>query len=160
MSLEGPRPPDDTFAGRLNHLIETRMPSGVGYSDRWLARAVGEVAGADPSADEGDAISPNYVAKLRRGISTNPTVKVARWIAKVFGVPVRYLVEDPEDADSAEAMLADLLARGEIVGGARGLLFRNDGTLSPADRLAVEMVHARLREAAAEARAARQRAGA
>lgn len=81
----GDRPGD--FAGQLRRLIMVlHQPGQPQPSDRAIAARVRE---------QGGSISPAYVAELRSGKKTNPSLEHVRQLAGAFGVSAGYFT-DPE----------------------------------------------------------------
>ena len=81
----GDRPKD--FAGQLRRLIAVlHPPSQPPLSDRAIAARVRE---------QGGSISPAYVAELRSGKKSNPSLEHVRQLAGAFGVSAGYF-SDPE----------------------------------------------------------------
>ncbi|WP_226360996.1 helix-turn-helix transcriptional regulator [Pseudonocardia sp. ICBG1142] len=80
------RRPQD-FASQLRRLIAVMHPPGQDpLSDRAISARVRE---------RGGSISAGYVADLRRGIKTKPSLDHARQLAEAFGVSPGYFC-DPE----------------------------------------------------------------
>ncbi|WP_170918088.1 MULTISPECIES: helix-turn-helix domain-containing protein [unclassified Pseudonocardia] len=89
------RRPQD-FAGQLRRLIAVLHPPGrPALSDRAIAARVRELGGS---------ISPAYVAELRSGAKTNPSLAHARQLAAAFGVSAGYFT-DPEVFERVSAEL-------------------------------------------------------
>ncbi|UOX89994.1 helix-turn-helix domain-containing protein [Amycolatopsis sp. FBCC-B4732] len=94
-----------TLAAKLDYLFTTVLRE---VTDKEHARAVA-AAGGDHTieralrpwtyAEVATAVgsTPEYIGYLRRGEKDNPTIKVLRKLATVFGVPVSYLAEDDTD---------------------------------------------------------------
>lgn len=81
----GDRPAD--FAGQLRRLITVlHPPDQPQLSDRAIVARVSE---------RGGSISPAYVAELRTGKKTDPSLKHVRQLAGAFGVSAGYFT-DPE----------------------------------------------------------------
>lgn len=87
------------LAARLNYLFEHVRPPGEDreYSGREVVAAV-NAAGTDLSA--------SHLSQLRRGLKTNPTIKVLQAIAMFFEVRVAYLLDDPEAVREVESQIA------------------------------------------------------
>lgn len=92
-------PASRTFADRLNRLFETVHPHGRGpYSNEEVAQGI--------RARGGD-ISRAYLAYLRKGERTNPTLQHVAALASFFGVAPTYFIEDlPADDLDAQVELA------------------------------------------------------
>lgn len=83
----GDRPALRSLAAKLDYLFRQVHPRDRGeYSYRQVAGGI-EQAG-------GPTISPTYVMYLRKGERTNPTVQHLEAIAKFFGVPLSYFLDD------------------------------------------------------------------
>ena len=75
-----------TFAEKLTRLLNVMHPPGKPpMSDRTLARRI---------TDQGGAISAGYVAELRTGRKTNPTLDHVRQIAAAFGIRPGYFLDE------------------------------------------------------------------
>jgi ESX-1-secreted protein regulator len=80
-----------TLAERLNRLFDTvRRPDGEEYGNTAVAEAI--------RTDQGLMISHTYVWQLRTGRRDNPTIQHMTALAKFFGVPVAYFLDDAEMA--------------------------------------------------------------
>lgn len=77
-----------TLADRLDRLFRTITPGGVEYSSAAVAEAI--------TRDQGISISHTYVWQLRTGRRDNPTLQHLGALAKFFGVPVSYFLDDAE----------------------------------------------------------------
>jgi transcriptional regulator with XRE-family HTH domain len=96
-----PSTPPRTLAEKLQHLFASVRPAGRGeYSNHEVATAI-EAAG-------GPTISATYIWQLRKGLRTNPTLNHLEALARFFGVPTSYFLDD-EKADEIDAQL-ELLA--------------------------------------------------
>ncbi|MDH6623222.1 transcriptional regulator with XRE-family HTH domain [Streptomyces sp. LBL] len=93
--------PPGLLARRLNHLFDTVHPRGRGpFSNEEVARAI---------RDQGGDISKQYIAYLRKGERGNPRVQHVEALAKFFGVPVAYLLDD-DSGSQTEKRLEELAA--------------------------------------------------
>jgi transcriptional regulator with XRE-family HTH domain len=91
-----------TLAEKLDYLFQVVHPKGRGeYTYRDVAQAIND-------ADAGTTISASYLWQLRRGDKDNPTIRHVEALAKFFGVPPSYFLDDA-DADKITAQL-ELLA--------------------------------------------------
>jgi transcriptional regulator with XRE-family HTH domain len=94
--------PRRTLAEKLNYLFQTvREPGRREYSNEEVATAI--------TRDQGESISASYLWYLRTGQRDNPTIKHVNALARFFGVPVAYFVDD-EASEQVEAELAVLAA--------------------------------------------------
>jgi len=78
-----------SIAAKLDRLFQQVRPSGQGEASYM---AVAEAI----RADQGISISHTYIWQLRTGRRTNPTVQHLTALAKYFGVPVAYFLDDAE----------------------------------------------------------------
>ena len=93
--------PSSTLAERLDFLFRRVNGSDRGeYSYREVAHAIEEAGG--PS------VSATYLMYLRKGQRTNPTLQHLEALARFFGVPVTYFLEDATARDVREGI--DLVA--------------------------------------------------
>lgn len=92
----GPERDLETLAGRLNHLFAMARPNGT---DR-------EPSGKDVAAASG--VSEAHMSEMRRGIKTNPSVRVIWALAEYFEVRPAYLLGEP---DAVEEVTAELELR-------------------------------------------------
>jgi transcriptional regulator with XRE-family HTH domain len=77
-----------TLADKLDYLFRTVRPKGRGeYTYREVAQAIN-------GAPDGTTISASYLWQLRRGEKDNPTIKHIEALAKFFGVPASYFLDD------------------------------------------------------------------
>jgi transcriptional regulator with XRE-family HTH domain len=91
-----------TLAEKLDYLFQVVHPKGRGeYTYRDVAQAIND-------ADAGTTISASYLWQLRRGDKDNPTIRHVEALAKFFGVPPSYFLDDAA-ADEITAQL-ELLA--------------------------------------------------
>lgn len=75
-----------TFGEKLTRLFAVmHRPGEAAMSDRALARRI---------RDQGGSISAAYVAELRTGRKTNPSLEHIRQIAQAFGVRPGYFLDD------------------------------------------------------------------
>jgi len=87
-----------TLADRLNYLFTVVRPTS---EDReYTGREV--VAGM---CEAGTDISPSHLSELRRGIKTNPTLRVLQGLAAFFQVRVAYLLGDEQVEEEVMAEL-------------------------------------------------------
>ncbi|MER5889529.1 hypothetical protein ABT160_37375 [Streptomyces sp. NPDC001941] len=89
--------PGATFADKLNYLFDNLRPPRDGDPDRTNSRT-GEfshayVAKTISGYGEGSLTSA-YIYKLRKDEVSNPTVRVVQLLARFFGVPSSYFVDD------------------------------------------------------------------
>lgn len=83
-----------TLADKINRAFATLHPADRGpYTNREVAQwfAVHSTPG-EPT------ISVNYLAMLRSGERDNPTLRHLRALARFFGIPAAYFIDDAEDA--------------------------------------------------------------
>lgn len=101
MKAECPKP--RSLTEKLQHLFASVKLAGRGeYSNHQVAAAI-EAAG-------GPTISATYIWQLRKGLRTNPTLNHLEALARFFGVPTSYFLDDAEAAeiDSQLELLAAL----------------------------------------------------
>ena len=93
-----PDPPRRTVADKINHLFDVVRPDGGGreYTGR---EVVAEIV------DRGGELSASHLSELRRGIKTNPTLRVLDGLARFFDVRVAYFTDDPRAVEEVEAEL-------------------------------------------------------
>lgn len=85
-----------SLADKLNRLFATVRPdSSHEYSNEQVAAAVREA---------GTPISQSYIWQLRKSKKTNPTLKHLQALARFFGVPTAYFVEDETTARVTEQL--------------------------------------------------------
>jgi transcriptional regulator with XRE-family HTH domain len=90
------------LAEKLDYLFRVVHPKGRGeYTYREVARAINHT-------ESGTTISASYVWQLRRGEKDNPTIRHIEAIARFFGVPPSYFLDDQAAADIAAQL--ELLA--------------------------------------------------
>ena len=93
--------PLGSFADKLDYLFRNVYPRERGeYSYREVAASI-EAAG-------GPTVSPTYLMYLRKGQRTNPTLQHLEAIARFFGVPPAYFLD--EDIASLVADQVKILA--------------------------------------------------
>ncbi|MER7507976.1 helix-turn-helix transcriptional regulator [Streptomyces lavendulae] len=122
------------IADRLDHLIKELHPAGKEpFSPREIARRIQE------AAQEGDpTLTHASISNIRNGTTRNPGVDSLRALAKFFGVPVAYFLDDhvaevtdrrmKEIKESAErAQATDDLAKVMEDGDVRAIAFRLNG---------------------------------
>ena len=91
-----------TLAAKLDYLFRVVHPKGRGeYTYREVAQAIND-------AESGTTISASYVWQLRRGEKDNPTIRHIEAMARFFGVPPSYFLDDQAAADIAAQL--ELLA--------------------------------------------------
>lgn len=92
-----------TLAERLDQLFDDIRPHGAGgrrYTNEEVATAIRE---AGPGIRVGGA----YLSALRKGTKRNPATDLLTALARFFGVPVAYFLDDPSAARTeAEVELA------------------------------------------------------
>lgn len=85
-----------TVAEKLSRLFEVlHPPGGRELSTRELARRV---------KAQGGSVSATYIAELRNGKKTNPSLEQIKWISAAFGISAGYFTDD----DVAERVDAEL----------------------------------------------------
>ncbi|MFI9076360.1 helix-turn-helix domain-containing protein [Streptomyces sioyaensis] len=78
-----------SIASRLDHLFRCVCPTGQGeYSYSAVAEAI--------RTEQDVSISHTYIWQLRTGRRDNPTIQHLTALAKFFGVPVSYFLDDEE----------------------------------------------------------------
>jgi transcriptional regulator with XRE-family HTH domain len=93
---EPPRP--ITLADKLDYLFRTARPKGRGeHTYREVAQAINDAPG-------GTTISASYLWQLRRGDKDNPTMKHIEALAKFFGVPASYFLNDESTGQITEQL--------------------------------------------------------
>ena len=91
-----------TLAEKLDYLFRVVRPRGRGeYTYREVAQAIND-------AGTGTTISASYLWQLRRGEKDNPTIKHIEAIARFFGVPATYFLDDEASGEIAAQL--ELLA--------------------------------------------------
>ena len=85
-----------SFADKINFLFATVRPPG---EDREYTNS--DVAAATD-------ISGSYIGYLRKGIRDNPSIEAVRALARFFGVPASYLVDDEQDQQRLASIEAQL----------------------------------------------------
>ena len=87
-----------TLADKLDYLFRTVRPKGRGeYTYREVAQAIND-------APDGTTISASYLWQLRRGDKDNPTIKHIEALAKFFGVPASYFLDDETTGQITEQL--------------------------------------------------------
>jgi len=95
------RPP--SLAAKLNHLFATVVPAGrKPYTNTEAATTI---------RDQGTDISSSYIAALRAGDKTNPTLRHLEALARFFGVPPAYFFDDTMAATVDEQLGQLMLLR-------------------------------------------------
>lgn len=92
-------PPHRTVADKINHLFDVVRPDG-GSREYTGREVVAEIA------DRGGELSASHLSELRRGIKTNPTLRVLDGLARFFDVRVAYFTDDARAVEEVEAELA------------------------------------------------------
>lgn len=96
MTPTSPRQPS-TLAEKLAYLFErVRRPDGAEWTGKDVAAAV-RARGTDLSA--------SHLSELRRGVKSNPTLRVLQGLADFFEVRVSYFFDDPAAVDQTLAEL-------------------------------------------------------
>lgn len=82
-----------SFGDRLNHLFAMmRTPAGdQEYTGKGVAAAVG--------------LSASHLSELRRGVKTNPSMRIIHALSEFFGVRPAYLLGDRAAVEEVEAEL-------------------------------------------------------
>lgn len=96
-------PSRKTLAEKLDFLFRTvRRPGQREYTYEEVATAI--------SRDQQEKISASYIWYLRTGQRDNPTIKHLGALAKFFGVPTAYFIDEPtgERVETELALLAAL----------------------------------------------------
>jgi transcriptional regulator with XRE-family HTH domain len=128
-----------TFADKINFLFATVRPAGEDRTD----------------------ISGSYIGYLRKGLRDNPSIEAVRALARFFGVPTSYLVEDEQDEErlaSVEAQVKLMHALNNP--GIRQLALRAaDADLSPTGLDAVTAMIDEVQKLERAARKTRRRTG-
>ncbi|GAA2052396.1 helix-turn-helix domain-containing protein [Catenulispora yoronensis] len=90
-----------SLADRLDRLFRTMHPAGrAEYTYEEVAAAIRE---------SGTMISHTYVWQLRKGMRDNPTMRHLEGLARFFGVPTSYFLdEDTAEIDAQLQLLAAL----------------------------------------------------
>ncbi|MGM1059968.1 XRE family transcriptional regulator [Saccharothrix sp. Mg75] len=87
------------FARRLDRLFRAVHPAGREHTYEEVAAAI---------RADGVTISHTYVWQLRKGLRDNPTKRHMEGLAKFFGVPTSYFLD--EDTSDVDAQLELLVA--------------------------------------------------
>ncbi|HTW08368.1 MAG TPA: helix-turn-helix transcriptional regulator [Acidimicrobiales bacterium] len=126
-----------TFAERLEYLFQTVRPGGQPLTmDEVEARITGQ---------GGERVSSAYLSALRRGVRDNPSLRTIEALARCFGVPPSYFLDDAT-AEEVRSQLEMLLQMRDS--GVTNLKFRGSN-LTPETRSEIVKV---LQELAAEQR--------
>ena len=94
-----PEPPGElqTLADKLAYLFDrVRRDDGSEYTGKDVAAAV-RARGTD--------LSPSHLSELRRGLKTNPTLRVLQGLADFFEVRVSYFFDDASAVAQTKADL-------------------------------------------------------
>jgi transcriptional regulator with XRE-family HTH domain len=127
----------DSLAGRLDLLFRTKHPAGAAEP------SYQEVADALAQAG-GPKISSAYLYMLRTGRRANPHRELLTALARYFGVPVSYFLDDDQDVEDLTGQLQLLVALRDS--GAERLALRAHG-LSAGSRQALVAMVEQLRKA-------------
>ncbi|WKV74198.1 helix-turn-helix domain-containing protein [Streptomyces sp. PCS3-D2] len=138
---EGAPPSRGVIGDRLDHLIKELHPPGrPPFSEREIARKMAEKAEPDVPT-----LTHASISNIRNGTTKNPGVDSLRALAKFFGVPVAYFLDDnvaevtdrrmreiKEGAERARASdeLAEVLEDNDV----RAIAFRLNGLSTKALR--------------------------
>ncbi|GAA3855755.1 helix-turn-helix domain-containing protein [Saccharothrix violaceirubra] len=124
-----------TLAQRIDYLFRTvRPPHRREYTYEEVAQAV--------ARDQRETISASYLWYLRTGQRDNPTLKHLTVLARFFGVPTAYFVDEP----TGERVVAELALLAALQdAGVRDVALRAAG-LSPASLETIGDMIARVRE--------------
>lgn len=92
-------PSHGTLADKLNCLFSQIRPADEDreYTGREVVAAVNA---------SGTELSASHLSELRRGIKSNPTLRVLQALAAFFGVRVAYLLDDPDAVREVHARFA------------------------------------------------------
>ncbi|MFJ9694032.1 XRE family transcriptional regulator [Kitasatospora sp. NPDC101183] len=124
-----------SLAERLDRLFRTVHPAGRDeYTYEEVATAIRE---------SGTTISHTYVWQLRKGVRDNPTMRHLEGLAKFFGVPASYFLDEDVTAIDAQLQLLAALRDAPV----RTIALRASG-LSPSGLAAIQAMveHARTLE--------------
>lgn len=105
------------IAGRLEALFARVTPLGRPYSLREAADGINESAGRA-------VVSFQYLSQIRDGKRRNPSIDVLEAVARWFGVPPSYFLDDEVAGRTDEDLRALAVMRDA---GVRGIAFRADG---------------------------------
>lgn len=124
-----------SLATKINRLVEAaRRPGERPLSNKAIAAGVTE---------SGERMSETFVSYLRSGARDNPTKRTIEGLARYFGVPSSYFLDDdPETTASLELLVAMrdsdvrsiLMRASELDPGLRGVVSRMIADLSTAQR--------------------------
>lgn len=127
--------PGSSFAERLNYLFDVLRPrDGDPAKANRLTREFSNTHVAETISCYGDGtLTAAYIGKLRGPAGDNPSIRVARLLARFFEVPASYFVED--------AVTERIVAQFQLVQqlhdqGVKNLAMRAAG-LSPASKEAL-----------------------
>lgn len=120
-----------TFGGRLNYLFQTVHPRGQRpFTNDHVAQAIADTQNVE--------ISGNYVWMLRAGKRDNPTLRHIEALARFFGVPATFLV----DQRQAERVRAELDKVAELADSS----IQHIAQRGPNDSTSLDTLHALLRK--------------
>lgn len=109
-----------SFADRLNYLFDTVHPAArKPFSNPEVATAITEA---------GEPITPQYLWLLRNGKRDNPTKRHIEALARFFGVPGAYFLDDVVAASVTEQLTLLASARDNDV---REILMRSNDMSKP-----------------------------
>lgn len=119
--------PRGSIPGRVQHLFEVvRLPGQNPFSAAEVARWINEAGGE---------ISSVYILKILNGERQQPGVAKLQWLARFFGVPASYFLdEEPPELD-VEGLIAQIMQR-RITSDPQALLMKI-AQLSPATQAAL-----------------------
>ncbi|MFR9806476.1 XRE family transcriptional regulator [Pseudonocardia sp. RS010] len=81
--------PQRTLSEKINYLFEmVRADDGGRLTSKEAVARIREA---------GTEISESHLSELRRGVKTNPTIRVLEALAGVFRIPVAYFFQDDRD---------------------------------------------------------------
>ncbi|MFI9226889.1 helix-turn-helix domain-containing protein [Streptomyces rimosus] len=125
-----PEDAERSLSAKLNRLFASVRPDPAHeYSNESVAAAI---------RDTGVSISQSYIWQLRKGKKTNPTLRHLQALARFFGVPTAYFVDDTAGAaldGRLSALVAEQARIGEALQGSEvRLLVLRAGQLSQARR--------------------------
>lgn len=141
----GSGPSLNTLADRINYLFATHRPDGADDRDEYTGKYVVQALRAT-----GTEISESHLSELRRGIKTNPTLRVLEGLASFFEVRVGFLLGDPHATQEvfAQAELRRAMRDAEV----RDVATRVAG-LAPSQRQAMNRLLADLLQEHADSEA-------
>lgn len=127
----------DSLADRMDLLFRTKHPAGSGEPGyQSVADAIAHVGGPKVTAA--------YLYALRTGRRTNPRYELLAALARYFGVPVSYFLDDDQAVEDLTGQLQLLVALRDS--GAERLALRAHG-LSEGSRQALTAMVEQLRKA-------------